>query len=93
MIALYSISQTYCHVKQFLCIGTVPPLGLILIIPLLGQTFTIVRGTAADYQDDKGVSQCNVGEAAFCTVYVFLCSYKRGRLYVCSAEPYSPLLQ
>lgn len=38
MIALYSISQTYCHVKQFLCMGTVPPLGLILIIPLLGQT-------------------------------------------------------
>lgn len=50
MIALYSISQTYCHVKQFLCIEAVPPLGLILIIPLLGQTFTIVRGAAADYQ-------------------------------------------
>lgn len=60
---------------------------------LLVKQLYIVRGAAADYQDDKGVSQCNVGEAAFCAVYVFLCSYKRGRLYVCSAEPYSPLLQ
>lgn len=38
MIALYSVSQTYCHVKKFLCMETVPPLGLILTIPLLGQT-------------------------------------------------------